>query len=122
MRIIPILIAITLSACAPAEKEVLTTSVDVDQSELQALLNDIDSLSGNSLPVDEMLDLAISTPMDDEQQERFSFAFQGSDEEILFHVWREQVDWVHLYFSSTSKELIAALEKNNSRYARDDEP
>ncbi len=121
MRIIPILIAITLSACAPAEKEVLTTSVDIDQSELQALLNDIDSLSGNSLPVDEMLNLAISTPMDDEQQERFSFAFQGSDEEILFHVWREQVDWVHLYFSSTSKELIAALEKTNAAYTRDDD-
>ena len=122
MRIIPILIAITLSACAPAEKEVLTTSVDVDQSELQALLNDIDSLSGNSLPVDEMLELAESTKMDEEQQDRFTFAFKGSDEEILFHIWREQVDWVHLYFSSTSKELIAALEKNNSRYARDDEP
>ena len=121
MRRILMLIAVLLAACTPTEEEVLTTSVDVNQSELPALLGDIDTLADNALPVDKMLELAVSTRMDEEKQERFTFAFNGSDEEIQFHIWREQVDWVHVYFSSTSMELIAALEKTNMAYARDDD-
>ena len=116
-----ILIAVLLVACTATEQEVITTSVDVDQSELAALLQDINTLAENTLPVDKILELAISTPMDEELQDRFAFAFNGSDEEIQIHVWREQVDWVHLYISSTSKELIAALEKTNMAYARGDD-
>jgi hypothetical protein len=56
--------------------------------------------------------------MDEELQDRYSFIFQGSDEEIQIHVWREQVDWVHLYFSSTSKDLVTAIQNKNARYAR----
>ena len=119
MQKILILSAVLLAACTATEEEVLTTSVDVNQSDLAALLGDINTLADNALPVDKMLELAVSTQMDDEQQERIMFAFKGSDEEILFNIWREQVDWVHLYFSSTSKELIAALEKTNMAYARD---
>ena len=116
-----VLLTILLAACTATEEEVITTSIDVDQSELAALLNDIDTLSNNTLPVSKILELAISTPMDEELQDRFAYAFNGSDEEIQIHVWCEQVDWVHLYFSSTSRELIAALEKTNMTYARDDD-
>ena len=121
MRKFLIVFTVFLAACTATEKEVLTTSVDVNQTELSALLTDIDALADNALPVDKMLELAESTPMDGELQERIAFTFDGSSEEILFHVWREQVDWVHLYFSSTSRELIEALEETNAAYARDDD-
>jgi len=121
MRKILITIIFLVAGCTATEEEVLTTSVDVNQSELSALLGDIDALADNALPVDTMLELAISTPIDEEQQDRFAISFKGSDEEILFHVWREQVDWIHVYFSSTSKELIAALEDTNKVYAREDD-
>jgi hypothetical protein len=119
MRKILILISVLLAACAAPEEEVLTTSVDVNQSDLAALLSAVDALSDNELPLDAMLELAVSTPMDDEKQERFAIAYNGSEEEILYHIWREQVDWVHVYFSSTSKNLVAAIEKANAAYARD---
>ena len=118
MRIYPLLIILLLAACTPAEKKVLTTSVDVNDSELVSLFRDIDLLTGNTLPVMQIVELATATPMDDELQERFSFAFKGSDEDVLIHVWREQVDWVHLYFSTTSKDLISALESANAGHAR----
>jgi len=118
MRKYLILIALVLAACTPAEKEVLTTSVDVNQSELTSLIRDIDSLTDNSLPTDEIHKLAISTPMDDELQKRFTFTFKGSDEDVQIHVWREQVDWVHLYFSTTSKDLISAIESASASHAR----
>jgi len=118
MRNVLALAALLLAACTPAEKEVLTTSVDVNQSELMTLIRDIDSVTDNPLPVDEILELAVKTPMDDELQERFSFVFKGSDEEVQIHVWREQLDWVHLYFSTTSEDLIAALETTNAAHAR----
>lgn len=121
MRNILILAAAMLVACSATEEEVVTTSVDVNQSDLGALLADIDKVTENALPLDAMLELAVSTPMDAEQQERYAVSFGGAGGEILFHVWREQLDWVHLYFSSTSKALITAIEESNSRYARDDD-
>lgn len=121
MRKILILFVVLLAACTATEKEVLTTSVDVDQKNVPALLAAIDKLTDNVLDVDGMLELAESTPMDEELQQRYAVKFSGSDEEILLHVWREQVEWVHLYFSSTSKELIDAIEKANSAYARESE-
>jgi len=121
MRIILIVIAVLLAACTAREAEVLTTSVDVNQSELPTLLGDIDTLTDNALPIQSILALVESTPMDEELQNRFTFTFNGSDEEIQLHVWREQVDWVHLYFSSTSTELITALQKTNMVYAREDD-
>ena len=122
MRKILLLIVTSLAACSAADKEVLTTSVDVDQSELVTLLGDIDKLTDKTLPVDEILALAISTPMDAELQDRYTISFNGADEEIQIHVWREQVDWVHVYFSTTSKDLFKALEKVNNAHARSDEP
>ena len=121
MRFYPLVLTLLLAACGAAEKEVQTTSVNVDQSQVFTLLTSIDAMTDNTLAVDEMLELALSTPMDEEQQNRFPVVYNGADEEILFHVWREQADWLHLYFSSTSKELVAALEKNNEAYAREEE-
>jgi hypothetical protein len=118
LRKILLLMSLSLAACTAAEKETLTTSVDVNQSELRALLQDIDSLTDNPLAVGDIVELAVATPMDDELQERFSFVFKGSDEEVQIHVWREQVDWVHLYFSTTSEDLIVALEATNAAHAR----
>jgi hypothetical protein len=117
MRKLAVLVFVVLAACAPSEKEVLTTSVDVAQSQLEGLFDQINSLTENELDTDKMLQLAVSTPMDEEQQDRFAVTFNGSEEEIQLHIWREQVDWVHLYFSSTSKELVAAVEESNARFA-----
>lgn len=118
MRKLSVLIVVLLSACTASEEEVMTTSVDVDQSKLPALLRDVDALADNSLPVGKILELAETTPMDDELQDRYAFEYEGVDEEIQIHVWREQVDWVHLYFSSTSKDLVAAIEETIEPFAR----
>lgn len=121
MKNLLIVISLLLTGCSAAEKTVFTTSVNVDQTELHALLDAIDAIAENQLPVDEMLLLATSTPMDEEQQERYAISFQGGEEEILFHIWREQLDWVHLYFSSTSGGLIGTLEESNAAFARVDD-
>ena len=120
MRKLLVLLTVLIAACSPAEKEVITTSVDVDQARLPALLQEIDTLVDNSLAVDEIVKLAEATPMDEELQDRYAVRYRGADEEMLIHVWREQVDWVHLYFSSTSKDMIAAIEKSTTGYARED--
>ena len=122
MRKIIILVLLVLAAaCAPGEKEVLTTSVDVAHPQLKPLLKQIDVLAENELDTEQMLQLALSTPMDEELQERYAVTIDGDTEEIQLHVWREQVDWVHLYFSSTSKELIGAIEASNAKFAMPNE-
>jgi hypothetical protein len=121
MRYLPILIVLLLAACSPAEQEVLTTSVDVAESQLPSLLTNVDALTDDAVPVDELIALAAATPMDDELEQRFTVTYQGAQQEVQVHVWREQVDWVHLYFSSTSKDLITAIEATISGYAFDDD-
>ena len=106
-----------LAACtSPGEPEVFTSSVDVDATSVRAVLEAVDQIS--AIDVDGLVELTESTPMDDEQQQRFAASFNGDDTEILYHVWREQEDWVHLYVSSESQGLVAALESAMAPFAR----
>ena len=101
---------VLLAACtAPSEPEVFTSSVDVDESSVALVLEALDGLTDNDIDVDSLLELARTTAMDDEKQQRFEVSYDGEDTSILFHVWREQEDWVHLYASSESEGLVNAI-------------
>jgi len=109
-----------LAGCtAPSEPEVFTTSVDVDGATVMAALTAMDQLTDNDIDVERLLELTETTKMDDEQQERFAVSFNGEKTEILYHVWREQEDWVHLYASSESESLIAAVQAAMAPFARE---
>jgi hypothetical protein len=109
-----------LAACtSPGEPEVFTSSVDVDETSVSAALAALNAVT--EVDVDGLLTLTQSTPMDNEQQQRFAVSFNGEETEILYHVWREQEDWVHIYFSSESEDLIAAIEAATTPLARDGE-
>ena len=116
--LLSLLALMCLAACAETEQEPVTTSVDVDETQLEALFAAIDGLTDDVLDASPLMELAVTTPMDDELQTRFTVRYEGSESEVLYHVWREQVDWVHLYFSSTSKDLIAEIEKTVGPFAR----
>ncbi len=110
---------VLLAACtAPSEPEVFTSSVDVDEASVAQVLMVLDGLTDNDIDVDGLLELARTTPMDDEKQQRFAVSYDGEDTSILFHVWREQEDWVHLYASSESEGLVNAIKKVMGQFAR----
>ncbi len=118
MRIIVGLLVVLLAACSPSEPEAYTTSADVDDQRVLAMLTAIDGLADNRLPVDDLLELTDSTPLDQEQQLRVPVSFRGAETEILYHVWREQEDWVHVYASSSNKALVDAVEAQFSAFQR----
>ena len=107
-----------LAACAPSEPETFTTSANVDDASIPAMLAALDELTDNDLPVDELHALSDSTPMDEEQQQRFAISYQGEETEMQIHIWREQVDWVHVYASSTSRDLVNAVEARLKSFER----
>ncbi len=110
---------VLLAACtAPSEPEVFTSSVDVDEASVAQVLMVLDGLTDNDIDVDGLLELARTTPMDDEKQQRFEVSYDGEDTSILFHVWREQEDWVHLYASSESEGLVKAINDEMGQFAR----
>jgi hypothetical protein len=121
MRIFPAIIAVLLVACTPGEPETYTTTANVDDASVPALLAAIDGLSDNDLPVAELTELSKSTKMDEEQQLRFPVSFKGEETDMLVHIWREQVDWVHVYASSSSQDLVSAVEAALQTFARPDE-
>ena len=118
MRIVLGLVVMLVVACTPSELETFTTSADVDDVSIPAMLAAIDGLTDNELPVDELLALTKSISMDDEQQQRVAVSFQGEETDMLIHIWREQVDWVHVYASSTSQDLVNAVEVSIQSFER----
>lgn len=118
MRIITGFVVLLLAACTASEPETHSTSADVDLAAIPAMLAAIDDITDNELPVEELLALTNSVPMDEEKQQRFAVSFGGKDTEVLYHVWREQTDWVHVYASSTSQELVGAVEASIKPFER----
>lgn len=118
MRVVPGWVVIFLVACAPGEPETHTASANVDDASIPAMLAAIDELTDNELPVDELLAMTTSVPMDEENQQRVAVVFRGDETDMLIHIWREQVDWVHVYASSTSKDLVNAVEAGIKSFER----
>jgi hypothetical protein len=120
MHKLAILALALLAGCtAPGEPEVFTASVDVDGASVMAALTAVDQLTVNDIDVEQLLTLTETTKMDDEQQQRFDVSFKGADTNVLYHVWREQEAWVHLYFSSESEGLIQAIEASLQPFVRE---
>jgi len=118
MRILPVLIVLLVASCAPSEPEQFTASVNVDLTSIGGLLAAIDQITENDLDIDGLTALTNSVPMDDEKQQRFPVRFNGDDTELMFHIWREQPGWVHVYVSSSSNGLIEAIERSSAAFAR----
>lgn len=118
MRIVTGLVVLLLVACTPSELETHTTSADVDLASIPAMLAAIDNITDDELPVDELLTLTNSVPMDEEKQQRIVVSFGETETELQYHVWREQVDWVHVYASSTSQDLVTAMEISMKQFER----
>lgn len=118
MRILLGLSVFIIAACSPGEQEIFKASVNVDLVSVDGLLAAVDRLTDNKLDIDGLAALTNSVPMDDEKQERFPVTFNGNDTELLYHVWREQQDWVHVYVSSSSEELIEAFKRSAAPFAR----
>jgi hypothetical protein len=120
MRSLIFLALVLLAGCnSPGEPEVFTTSVDVDGASVTAALAALNQLTANDIDVERLLELTETTKMDDEQQQRFDVSFEGTDTNVLYHVWREQEAWVHLYFSSESEDLIEAIRASLQPLARE---
>ncbi len=118
MHMIAGLAVLLLAACTAGEPETHTTSADIDLVSIPAMLAAIDGLTDDNLPVEELLALTNSVPMDAEKQQRFAVSFGGQDTEVQYHVWREQADWVHVYASSTSKEFVDAVAASIKTFER----
>ena len=120
MKVLLSVAILLLVGCSSSEPEIYRTSVNVDLSKLSALLTAVNQLTDDELDAEHLVELANSVAMDDEKQETLPIAYNGKETEILYHVWREQADWVHLYVSSPSEDLIGAIEKASEPFARSD--
>jgi len=120
MKVLLSVAMLLLVGCSSNKQESYTTSLNVDLSKLSVLLSAVNQLTDNELDTEHLVELANSVRLDEEKQERLPTAYSGKETEILYHVWREQADWVHLYFSSPSEELIGAIKKATEPFARSD--
>jgi hypothetical protein len=118
MRILLAFLVLFVTSCSTSEPEVHSASVNVDLSAIGSLLTAIDQITENDLDIDGLMAMTNSVPMDEEKQQRFPVGFDGDEAELMYHIWREQEDWVHVYVSSTSEALINAIELSAAPFAR----
>lgn len=83
------------------------------------MLMAIDAVTDNDIPFDELLELTNATPIDQEDQLRFPVTIAGRETDMLYHVWREQESWVHVYASSTDQGLVDAVEAALAEFERE---
>ena len=77
---------------------------------MPAFLASLDQATDSTIDVDALVMLTESVSIDEEKQQRFAVIVNGADTELLYHVWREQQDWVHLYLSTPSSALAQLVE------------
>ena len=118
MRILLILCVLFVASCSTSEPDTYSASVNVDLSAIGALLTAINQITEDDLDIDGLLAMTNSVPMDEEKQQSFPVSFEGDDIELMYHIWREQQDWVHVYVSSPSEGLIQAIERSAATFAR----
>ena len=118
MRILLAFLVLFVASCSTSEPEVHSASVDVDLSAIGGLLTAIDQVTENDLDIDGLMAMTNSVPMDEEKQQRFPVGFDGDEAELMYHIWREQENWVHVYVSSSSEALIKAIERAAAPFAR----
>ncbi len=117
MRTLIVVAALLLIGCAPTEEESHQVTGDVDLARVPALLAELAG-SVDGVDVEGLVALTDSVAMDAEKQEKLSVSHDGASTTLVYHVWREQADWVHLYFSTPSAELAAFTEATLQRYER----
>ena len=77
---------------------------------MPVFLASLDQATDSTVDVEALVVLTESVSIDEEKQQKFSVTVNGSDTELLYHVWREQQDWVHLYLSTPSSTLAQLVE------------
>ncbi len=107
MRVCLLVVVFLVVACADQEPH--RTAVDVDESAVPALISALEALTDSGIDPRQLTQLARTTPVDQEQQVLLPVVFRGERTELLYHVWREQPGWVHVYFSADSAALIEAI-------------
>lgn len=118
MKIVAAFVIVLLSACTPNEERMYRSSANVNVASIPAMLSAIDDLTENELAVDEFVTLTNSLSMDEEKQKGFVATHKGNEAEVNYHVWREQADWVHVTLSSTSEQMIHAIDGVAQEFAR----
>lgn len=116
------LLILFIVACAPGEEEVHRVTANMDLDNVPRFLAAIDRQTDSDLGVSDLLALTNSVPMDEEKQQEFSIVYQGAGTTLIYHVWREQADWVHLYLSTPSEALFGLIDSEAAKLARPPEP
>lgn len=105
-----ILTIVMISACQPTEQETHQVSTNMNLEAVPGFLQTVDALVDNDLDVTGLSEFSTSIPVDEEKQQKLAIVYRGDETTILYHVWRENIDTVHLYFSTPSEDLAAAIE------------
>lgn len=118
MRVLlPTLICLAIVACQPADPKTYQASTNLKVQAVPGFLHAVDALVDSDLDVAGLVEFGASVPVDDEKQQKIAVVYQQDDTMVLYHVWRENADSVHLYFSTPSEGLAAAIESEMERYS-----
>ncbi len=121
MKTIFYIVLVLLVACSAPEETTYRTSASLDDAAVPGFLAALASGVDAGVDVDALTALTDAVSMDEEKQEKFEVRSQGRSTTLVYHVWREQADWVHVYLWSPSEDLIAMVEAELGRHRRAEE-
>ncbi|MEM9301163.1 MAG: hypothetical protein AAGE01_03575 [Pseudomonadota bacterium] len=120
MRWVLIMLLAGLVACGGDAPEEVQTTVDVADEDVARVFAAVADLTEAGVDAPALAAMARNTKLDTETEDRFAVRYAGAETELMIHVWREQTDGVHLYFTSPSADLIEAIDGLSARFERSD--
>ncbi|MEL7447584.1 MAG: hypothetical protein AAFN78_00150 [Pseudomonadota bacterium] len=110
MKALLVPFVLLLFACSPSEPENITVTGNVTDDAVPVFLAALNLATDSAVDVDALVTLTESVSIDEEKQQKFAVTVNGTDTELLYHVWREQQGWVHLYLSTPSSALAQLVD------------
>ena len=103
--------------CTDPKPPTFEASMNFDTANVEPFLNQLNERLALDLPIAKLLELTLSTHVDDERSTTIDVLFEGSKTRIEYRVFMDDVDAPDLYFLTPSSALAKAIDSQLRDFA-----
>lgn len=116
-RIAASLVLVAAIGCTDPKPTTFEASMNFDSENVEPFLNQLNERLALDLPVAKLLELTLSTRVDDERSTTIDVLFDGSRTRLEYRVFMDDVDAPDLSFFTPSSALAKAIDSQLREFA-----
>jgi hypothetical protein len=116
-KILGVIVLLVAAGCTESEVPLFEASMNFDSGNVQPFLERLNDRLGLNLPIRELVDFTLTTPVEEEKVRVLEVSFDGSRARLEYRVFMDDIDAPDLYFLTPSSELAASIDAQVMEYA-----